>query len=127
MLNHYLDTLETKIRHAHQLLLDSDQAITAENLKNQFSGKSKKNRFLMQLFEEHNQRVKSLLGNGFEANTLKGYITSVKHLAAFLKANYNRNDIEIRSLNHEFIVDFEYYLKSACKCSGVSAAKYIKH
>ena len=126
-LNHYLDTLQTKIMLAHQSLLECGQAITAENLKNQFSGRAEKQRFLMQLFEEHNQRVKSLLGNGFEANTLKGYRTSVKHLTAFLKAKYGRNDIEIKSLNHEFIVDFEYYLKSTCKCSGISAAKYIKH
>jgi len=127
MLNNYLDTLQSKIRQAHQFLLETGQVISAENLKNQFIGKAEKNRFLMQLFEEHNKRVKSLLGNGFEANTLKGYNTSVTHLTAFLKANYGRNDIEIKSLNHEFIVDFEFYLKSVCKCSGVSAAKYIKH
>ena len=127
LLNTYLDTLQIKLKHAHQLLLESGQAITAENLKNQFSGKAEKGRYLMELFDEHNQRVKSLLGNGFEANTLKGYHTSVKHLTAFLKANYARTDIEIKSLNHAFIVDFEYYLKSVCRCSGVSAAKYIKH
>jgi site-specific recombinase XerD len=127
ILNTYLDTLQIRVRHAHQILLESGAPVTAENLKNQYSGKADKNRFLMQLFDEHNLRVKSLLGNGFEPNTLKGYHTSVKHLTAFLKANYGQNDIEIKSLNHAFIIDFEYYLKTVCKCSGVSATKYIKH
>jgi hypothetical protein len=35
-----------------------------------------KSRYLMQLFKEHNAKVKALIGNGFEANTLKGYNTS---------------------------------------------------
>ncbi|OOQ58440.1 site-specific integrase [Mucilaginibacter pedocola] len=127
MLNTYLDTLQTKARHAHQILLDSGMEVTAENLKNQLSGNAEKTRYLMQIFDEHNRRMKSLIGNGFEANTLKGYNTSVKHLSGFLKANYGKTDIDVRSLNHAFIVDFEYYLKSTCKCSGVSAEKYIKH
>lgn len=127
MLNTYLDTIQTKIRIAHQMLLESGEPITSESLKNQLSGKAEKGRYLMQLFEEHNMRLKSLIGNGFEENTLKGYKTSVKHLTAFLKTNFGKTDIEIQSLNHSFILDFEYYLKSECKCSGVSAAKYIKH
>jgi site-specific recombinase XerD len=127
MLNTYLDTIQTKIRIAHQILLESGEQITSESLKNHLSGKAEKGRYLMELFAEHNKRLKSLIGNGFEVNTLKGYNTSVKHLTAFLKANFDKTDIEIQSLNHAFIVDFEYYLKSTCKCSGVSAAKYIKH
>ncbi|QXV65986.1 site-specific integrase [Mucilaginibacter sp. 21P] len=127
MLNAFLDTLQTKMRHAHQILLESGQVINAENLKNQFTGNVDKSRFLMEIFKEHNKRMQNLIGNGFEANTLKGYNTSVKHLSGFLKANFGKTDIEIKALNHAFIVDFEYYLKSSCKCSGVSAAKYIKH
>lgn len=127
MLNTYLDTLQTKMRHSHQILLDSGQPITAESLKNQFSGSAEKSRYLMQIFNEHNKRMESLIGNGFELNTLKGYNTSVKHLSGFLKTKFSKMDVEIKSLDHAFIVDFEYYLKSVCKCSGVSAAKYIKH
>jgi site-specific recombinase XerD len=127
MLNAFLETLQTKMRHAHQILLESGQVINAENLKNQFTGNADKSRFLMEIFKEHNKRMQNLIGNGFEANTLKGYNTSVKHLSGFLKVTFGKTDIEIKALNHAFIVDFEYYLKSSCKCSGVSAAKYIKH
>lgn len=79
----------------------------------------------MQLFREHNAKVKALIGNGFEANTLKGYNTSEKHLTGFLQEKYDKTDIEISQLNHAFIVDFEFYLKANCKITGVSAAKYI--
>jgi site-specific recombinase XerD len=126
-LNNYLDSLQTKVRNAHQTLIDTQQRITTESLQNQFNGKAEKSRYLMQLFTEHNAKVKALIGNGFEANTLKGYNTSEKHLTAFLQKEYGKTDIEINRLDYAFITGFEFYLKAECKCSGVSAAKYIKH
>src|SRR5476651_1476754 len=126
-LNNYLDSLQTKLRNAHQVLIDTNQLITTESLHNQFTGKNKKSHFLMQLFQEHNAKVKALIGNGFEANTLKGYNTSEKHLTGYLQNDYGKTDIEISQLNHAFITGFEFYLKAECKISGVSAAKYIKH
>jgi site-specific recombinase XerD len=126
-LNNYLDSLQTKVRNAHQVLIDSNQPITTGSLQNQFLGKTEKSHYLMQLFRDHNAKVKALIGNGFEANTLKGYNTSIKHLTGFLQKEYGKSDIEISLLNHAFITGFEFYLKTDCKCSGVSAAKYIKH
>lgn len=126
-LNSYLDSLQNKVKAAHQILIDAGQSVTAESMQNQFTGKSNKSRYLMQLFAEHNDKVKALIGNGFEANTLKGYKTSEKHLNAFLQTQFGKADIDITQLNHAFITDFEFYLKAECKCSAVSAAKYIKH
>ncbi|MFA6249347.1 MAG: site-specific integrase [Mucilaginibacter sp.] len=126
-LNNYLDSLQSKVRDAHQALIDANQTITTESLLNQFTGKTQRSRYLMQLFTEHNAKVKALIGNGFEANTLKGYNTSEKHLTGYLQNEYGKTDIEISQLNHAFITGFEFYLKAECKISGVSAAKYIKH
>jgi site-specific recombinase XerD len=119
--------LQTKLRNAHQVLIDANQQVTTESLQNQFTGKTQKSRFLMQLFKEHNTKVKALIGNGFEANTLKGYNTSEKHLTGYLLNEYGKTDIEISQLDYAFITGFEFYLKAECKISGVSAAKYIKH
>ncbi|MGY4538615.1 site-specific recombinase XerD [Mucilaginibacter sp. UYNi724] len=126
-LNNYLDSLQTKLRNAQQALIDTNQQVTTESLHNEFAGKNQKSHFLMQLFKEHNSKVKALIGNGFEANTLKGYNTSEKHLTGYLQKEYGKTDIEISQLNHAFITGFEFYLKAHCKISGVSAAKYIKH
>jgi len=126
-LNTYLDSLQNKVKNAQQLLIDSGKNVTVESLRDQFTGRSEKSRYLMQLLGEHNAKVKALIGNGFEANTLKGYKTSEKHLAGFLQKEYGKTDIEINQLNYAFITGFEFYLKAECKCSGVSAAKYIKH
>ncbi|HEY4198444.1 MAG TPA: site-specific integrase [Mucilaginibacter sp.] len=126
-LNSYLDSLQNKVKNAHQSLIDTGKSITAESLRNQFAGKAEKSRYLVQLLKEHNEKIKALIGNGFEANTLKGYKTSEKHPTGFLQKEYGKTDIDILQLDYAFINSFEFYLKATCKCSGVSADKYIKH
>lgn len=126
-LNSYLDILHTKVNSAHQQLLIAGEAITADKLRNQFIGRAEKRYHVVALFSEHNDQVKALIGNGFEENTLKSYRSSFKHLAEFVKYKYGVADVDIKSLNHAFILNYEFYLKTTCKCSGVSAAKYIKH
>jgi len=119
LLTNYLDSLQTKLRNANLVLIDSNQGIANETLENQFIRKINKSRFLMQLFKEHNAKVKALIGNGFESNTLKGYNTSEKHLTGVLKKEYAKTDMEISQLNHAFITDFEFYLTADCKIIGV--------
>jgi len=126
-LNSYLDTLQTKVMNAHQQLIGASKEITAEKLRDQFIGRAEKAYYVVALFNEHNDQVKALIGNGFEANTLKSYRSSFKHLSAFVQHHYGIVDMDVKNLNHAFIVNYEFYLKTVCKCSGVSAAKYIKH
>jgi len=94
------------------VLIDANQQVTTESLRNLFTGKTQKSRFLMQLFKEHNTKVQALIGNGFEANTLKGYKTSEKHLSGYLQNEYSKTDIEISELSYAFITGFEFYLKA---------------
>lgn len=126
-LNAYLDSLQAKVNNAHQQLIGAGENISAERLRNLFIGRAEKSYCVVELFNEHNDQVKALIGNGFEANTLKSYRSSVKHLAAYVQHQYGVADTDINNLNHAFITGYEFYLKTVCKCSGVSAAKYVKH
>ena len=126
-LNAFLDSVQAKLNVAHHMLLETGKEITAESLRDLLTGKKPKSKMLLDIFKEHNENVEALLGNGFEPNTLKGYRTTVKHLTAFLAWKYKAEDVPLDKLNHAFITDFEFYLKSQCKISGVSAVKYIKN
>jgi site-specific recombinase XerD len=126
-LNSYLDTLHAKVLNAHQQLIGAGESISADRLRDQFIGRKEKVYYIVALFNEHNDQVKALIGNGFEANTLKSYRSSFKHLSLFVQHQYGIADMNVKSLNHAFIVNYEFYLKTVCKCTGVSAAKYVKH
>jgi site-specific recombinase XerD len=126
-LNIYLDTLQGKVYEAHRRLFDANEIITSESLKNKFTGKSEKPRNLVQIFNDHNRKVETLVGDEFAPGTLKRYITSLKHTTDFLQWKYSISDIDIRKIDHAFIADFEFYLRSVCKCNNNSAVKYIRN
>lgn len=126
-LNSYLDTIEHKIADIHLQMAKNGAEITAESIKLKYLGKDVQRKTLMDLFREHNEQMKALLGNGFKPNTLKGYKTSLSHIEQYLKTEHNCSDIDLRKIDHGFVAGYEFYLRSALGCSEVSAAKYIKH
>jgi 2-succinyl-5-enolpyruvyl-6-hydroxy-3-cyclohexene-1-carboxylate synthase len=77
-LNAYLESQQAKVKAAQQALIDAGKMITAESLRDQFMDEEEKSCYLMLLFDEHNENVEALIGNGFEANTLKGHKAILK-------------------------------------------------
>lgn len=126
-LNSYLDTLQGKVYEAHRRLLDTESIVTAESVKNKFTGKAEKPRMLVPIFQDHNNKIKALLGEEFSKGTLCRYTTALKHTTDFLQWKYGISDIDIRKIDHAFITEFEFYLRSARKCNNNSAVKYVKN
>jgi site-specific recombinase XerD len=126
-LNTYLDTLEHKLADIHLQLAKESSEITSELLKLKFLGKDIMRRYLIEEFEDHNNKMEALIGNGFKPNTLKGYKTTTNHIAAYIEKQYKTKDIDMMKIDHAFIVGLEFYLRSDMGCSAVTTAKYIKH
>lgn len=126
-LNSYLDTLQGKVYEAHRRLLETEAIITAEAVKKKFTGKAEKPRMLVPIFQDHNNRIKALLGEEFSKGTLCRYTTALKHITDFLQWKYGISDIDIRKIDHAFITEFEFYLRSVRKCNNNSAVKYVKN
>lgn len=125
--NAYLDDLQAKVYEAHRQLTEEDVLITAETIRNKFMGRTKKPRSLIEIFKEHNQKMEALLGKEYTKGTLCRYKTSLKHTQDFLKWKYNLTDIDIKLVDHAFITEYEFYLRSERKCANNSAVKYIKN
>ncbi|MBE7177562.1 MAG: site-specific integrase [Mucilaginibacter polytrichastri] len=125
--NAYLDDLQAKVYQCHRLMTELNQAITAESLRNTFLGKTEKPHLLIETFEEHNRKVEALVGDEFAAGTLCRYQTSLKHTRDFLLWKYKIKDLDIRKVDHLFITEYEFYLKTVRKCANNSAVKYIKN
>ncbi|MDX5435789.1 MAG: site-specific integrase [Pontibacter sp.] len=126
-LNAYLDSLQAKVYEAHRQLVEAGKPLTAESIKHMFMGKEEKGRMLLEIFQEHNNRIAALVGEEFAAGTLERYTTSLKHTQEFMKWKYRVEDIDVRKVDHAFITDYEFYLRSLRKCSNNTAVKYIKN
>ncbi|RQO78685.1 recombinase [Pedobacter sp. KBW01] len=127
VLNAYLDKLQSRAQELHQLMTSGEETVTAETIKNRFIGKAFQSRTLVAIFEDHNAKMKSLIGKEFERSTLQRYETCLMHVKDFMQLNYDVSDIPVSKINFAFIVDFEYYLRSVRNCGNNSAIKYIKN
>ena len=125
ILNAYLDTLQAKIYEIHRRLVEADEEITAEIIRNHLNGTAAKSRFIIALFQEHNDRVANLVNKDFAPGTLSRYKTTLDHSRDFISWKYKADDIDIFKLNHEFITDFEYWLKSVRNIGHNTAIKYL--
>ena len=126
-LNAYLDSLVSKVYQCQRDLIQDNKEVTTETLKNKFLGIEENQVTLINLFKDHNKQVEKLIGNGYSAGTLERYKTVCKHLQEFMKHTYNVSDFRLNKINHKFITDFEFYLKSERECAHNSTIKYIKN
>lgn len=126
-LNAYLDSLVSKVYQCQRDLIQDNKEVTTETLKNKFLGIEEKQVTLINLFKDHNKQVEKLIGNGYSAGTLERYKTVCKHLQEFMKHTYNLSDYRLNKINHKFITDFEFYLKSERECAHNTTIKYIKN
>jgi site-specific recombinase XerD len=126
-INSHLDILKIKINHAEKILIAKDIAVTSETLNNELFGIKERARTLIPIFEEHNRKIEELLGIEYAPGTLERYKTSLKHTVNFIQWKYNISDINIDKIDHAFITEYEFYLRSVRKCNNNSAVKYVKN
>lgn len=126
-LNAYLKTLEQEVYEAHHLLMKDKKIATSCALKSKLLGKGPRARMLISIFQDHNDKVKSLVGQEYAAGTVERYETSLRHTKEFLQWKYSISDIDIKEIDHAFITEYEYFLRSVRKCANNTAVKYIKN
>ncbi|MGQ0828331.1 MAG: site-specific integrase [Bacteroidota bacterium] len=126
-INSYLMSLEQSVYNAHRDMINNKKVVTAETLKNKLNGIEERERSIVSIFENHNKQMEALLGKEFAQGTLDRYKTSLKHTIDFMKWKYNVSDMDIRLINHAFITEYEFYLRSVRNCNNNSAVKYIKN
>jgi site-specific recombinase XerD len=126
-INSHLDYLKNQVLEAEKRLFKKDSKVTSESLKNEMFGCQERTRTLIPIFIDHNNKIKALIGKEYAPGTLERYETSLKHTKDFLMWKYNITDIDILKIDHAFISDYEFYLRTVRNCANNTAVKYIKN
>lgn len=127
-INSYLDLLKNKVHQVENTLQFQNTPVTSEEVINYLIGKRKdRERMLLEIFKEHNKKVKALIGVDFALGTFSRYETSAKHISDYLQFQYHIKDIPITKVDHAFITGFDYYLRTERKCCNNTTVKYIKN
>ena len=129
-LNNYLKAVKAKLYQKEADLLDKGFVITAKLLCEAYQEKveSLKERSLFDVFSEHNEEQRKLIGNGVSKATYWISEYTVRLLKEFMNQKYRREDIYLRELNLHFIQSFHTYLieKGMCQNSSTKHLKLLK-
>ncbi len=64
-LNTYMDKIRYRIIQIQENLLAQNKPITANLIKNIFLGKAEKEKMLLEIFQDHNDKISQLVGKDF--------------------------------------------------------------
>jgi site-specific recombinase XerD len=106
-LNTHLEQLRRMMASQYQELQLQKKVITAEVLKNLFSGVKDSEHTLHNIVEYHNTNMRDVLAPG----TMKNYYTTAIYLKEFVQQQFRRSDIYLSELDYSFITKFEYFLR----------------
>jgi len=127
MLNDYLETFKEEVRAAQHQLMKERQKVTSTSVKRKVTGADRKTKMLVPIFQEHNDRMKKLVPQEFAEGTYERYVTSLSHTKDFIKWKFGADDIDIEEINIDFIIDYDYYLRTERKCANNTTVKYMKN
>lgn len=99
--------------------------LSVDQIKNEILGINKASQGLVEAHTDHNKKIEELVGKGYAPKTLTRYNTSLNHLKSFLKEEYKVNDIDLRNVNHKFLMDYEFWLNTKTKCQHNTTIKYL--
>jgi site-specific recombinase XerD len=126
--NARIDTIRARVMQVHRQMELDGERITAQGVIDRYLGRNKKPVvMLLELFREHNEKCHKLSGNGMAPGTVERYTTSYKHTENFIKNVYLKEDIPVADVDHKFITDYEFWLRTERKCCHNSAVKYLKN
>ena len=112
-LNQYLDVLRTNIFEIHKEYILKNIPLTPEIVKQKLLHKERENQHsLLEVYQYHNDQFKELVGIEFSIGTYKKFKSAILSMKNFIEWKFKRSDIFLSEITHQFITDYEFYLKT---------------
>ena len=125
-LNHYIDALRVKFYQIYQDLELEGKIISARAIVNRYQGKDETFKTLYNVFKEHNDNCRKLIGTDYADITVRRYDNCLKYLMELVKRDYEVDDMLLREVNGELVRKFDLYLKTEKHCAQNTVIRYMK-
>ncbi len=126
-INTQLSLIKNKINQAFLFLQVNEEEFDVEDVFLQYKGNPpKKNKTILQLFQEHNDRVEKLIGKEYSIATLWKFKQAKELLKDFIKYSFNKGDYHFKDLDLKFIQDYEFFLKAEKSLALATTNKMIQ-
>ena len=123
-LNRKIEQTEEAITKIYARAVDIAGFVTAQQIKNELTGVTKKSENLLELFKEHNDEYKKRVGIDREKVSYNWYKNTYCHLSRFILSEYGMNDYPLKQLDMLFIDKYDLYLRVD---AGLSSNTIVGH
>jgi len=111
-INSQLSLIKNEINQAFLFLQLQKSDFDTEKIYKQYKGETQNDdKTLMDVFNYHNNKMKSLVGIECSINSWERYHNTHNHIKDFLWSKFKRKDMKLKDMQFSFITDFEYFLK----------------
>ena len=112
-INNELSLIKSKINQAFLLLQIQGTDFTTDDIYNRYKGKTNtQNIGIISYYNEYLEKNKKLIGIEIKQITWNKFNYIYNDLKQFIKWKFSKNEILLKDLDHAFIIEFEYYLKT---------------
>ena len=125
-MNKHLENMRTRIMQIFNELQSLQKPISAEIIRKKFNNIDNGEKSLLYAISYHMELLEARIGIDANYKTFRKY-ASLKHkIERYLRERLKRNDIFLKELNHQFVVEFEHFLKTVFRLAHNSCMKDIQ-
>lgn len=126
-LNKYLEMVRSKLCDIHNMLIRENKFINPAILKSLFMGNGEKQKMMVEVFREANEKRKEELDRGdIVKPTYQRWTRCADYLEEFFRLNHNTPDIPIKDVTSGILDDFQHFLRMKKNCANNAAVRYLR-
>lgn len=124
--NRYLESIKLRLYEIHRTLEDENKLINPMEIKRRFLGLDEKHKMFFEVFQEHNDKCRELIGKDYAKVTVSRFDTCLKYFKEMLLKQYHLKDIPMKEINNAIIQDYIHFLKSKKNLQENTVIRYMK-
>ncbi len=124
--NRLLQTLQSQAWYHFNDLLRRGIKPAAERIMNAIFKKDDSKITLLEAFDDHIKNLEQRVGLEVTMATVKKYVTTRKKICQFLQDLLHRKDILLNDLDHKFITDLDFHMRSVGKLKNNAVMKNMQ-
>ena len=125
-INRYLESVRHRLYDIHRTMEEEGRFINPNEIKRKFLGVDEEHKMFFQVFQEHNDRCRELIGKDYAKVTISRFDTCLKYFKEMVLTKHRVKDISLRDVNHTFIQDYIHFLKVEKSLSENTLIRYMK-
>lgn len=125
-INRYLESVKLRLFEIHRKMEEEGKLINPMEIKRKFLGLDEDHKMLFQVFQEHNDKCRELIGKDYAKVTISRFDTCLKYFREMSVAQYKRKDIPLKEVTNGMIHDYIHFLKAEKGLQENTVIRYMK-